>query len=121
MFCKATYNGGITRHEEHLMGGNKNVKQCPSCPTEVREEIRAYVENKVVSNPKYQMRQQEPVVNIDDEDDMDEYDEMMTPSKTQKMSSSVSASSTEQNVTKCPLNLYFSEKSQQKGVGFDET
>ncbi|KAG5585902.1 hypothetical protein H5410_046336 [Solanum commersonii] len=69
------------------------------------------------------MRQQEEhVVNIDDDNDnMDKYGEMMPPSKTQKMSSSVSASSTEQNVTKCPLNLYFSEKSQQKGVGFDET
>lgn len=47
------------------------------------------------------------MVNIDDDDDLDKYSEMMPPSKTQKMSSSVSASSTEQNMTKCALNLYF--------------
>jgi len=73
------------------------------------------VETKIASYPKYQLRQQEEhVVNIDDDDDMDKYGEMMPPSKTQKMSSSVSASSTERNVTKCPLNLYFSEKSHKR-------
>ena len=27
MFCKVTYNGGVTRHKQLLMGGNRNVKQ----------------------------------------------------------------------------------------------
>lgn len=104
------------------MGGNRNVKQCPSCPPEAREEIRVYVENKMANNPKYQMRQQEePVITVDYDDDIDEYDEMKSPSKSQKMTSSGSASSTGRNVTKGPLNLYFSQKSQQKGAGFDET
>lgn len=50
-FCEHTSNCGITQHKRQLMGGNKNVKQCPSCPTEVREEIRVYVKNNVTSNP----------------------------------------------------------------------
>ncbi|MDV3170270.1 MAG: hypothetical protein Q8811_00640, partial [Candidatus Phytoplasma australasiaticum] len=128
-FCQITYNGGITRHKQHLMGGNKNVKQCPSCPPEVREEIRAYVQNKVTNNPKFQARQQEEhvhVLNLDDDDDMDEYGEMMPPSKIQKMSSSGSATSTGRNVKKGPMNLYFPQTSQQKGgfekgPGVDET
>ena len=45
---------------------------------------------------------------------MDDYAEMMPPSKTQKISSS-GGSSNARSVTKGPLNLYFSQKSTQKG------
>ncbi|KAH0709318.1 hypothetical protein KY284_010745 [Solanum tuberosum] len=81
----------------------------------------------MASNLKFQVRQLEEYVNIDDDDDdMDEYGEMMPPSKTPKMSSTGGASSTARNVKKGPINLYFPQKSQQKGgfekgAGVDET
>ncbi|KAK4733910.1 hypothetical protein R3W88_008171 [Solanum pinnatisectum] len=126
VFCGGTFNGGITRHKQHLMGGYKNVKQCTSCSSEIRDEIRAYTTNKIASNLKFQVRQVEEYVNFDDDGDTDEYAEMMPPSETQKMSSSGGASSTTRNVTKGPMNLYFPQKSQQKGsfekgAGIDET
>ena len=97
------------------MGGFKNVKQCVACPSEIREEIRVYMQNKIANNPKVQMRQPEEFVDIDDLDEMDDYAEMRPPSKTQKISSS-GGSSTARSVTKGPLNLYFSQKSTQKGA-----
>ncbi|KAH0730080.1 hypothetical protein KY289_001268 [Solanum tuberosum] len=84
-FCGSTFNGGITRHKQHLVGGYKNVKQCSACPSVIREEVRAYMQNKIANNPKFQVRQPEEYVDIDD---MDEYAEMMPPSKTPKISSS---------------------------------
>nr|XP_025884104.1 uncharacterized protein LOC101249139 [Solanum lycopersicum]XP_025884105.1 uncharacterized protein LOC101249139 [Solanum lycopersicum] len=113
-FCGSTFNGGITRHKQHLVGGFKNVKQCAACPSEIREEIRAYMQSKIANNPKFRMRQPEEFVDIDDLDEMDDYAEMRPPSKTQRISSS-GGSSTARSVTKGPLNLYFSQKSTQKG------
>ncbi|KAG5620128.1 hypothetical protein H5410_005346 [Solanum commersonii] len=112
-FCGSTFNGGITRHKQHLVGGFKNVKQCTACPSAIREEARAYMQNKIANNPKFQVRQPEEYIDI--VDDMDEYAEMMPPSKTPKISSSGGASSTARNVTKGPMNLYFPHKSTQKG------
>ncbi|KAH0652661.1 hypothetical protein KY289_030339 [Solanum tuberosum] len=125
-FCGSTFNGGITRHKQHLVGGFKNVKQCTACPSAIREEVRAYMQNKIANNPKFQVRQPEEYIDIDDLDDMDEYAEMMPPSKTPKISSSGGASSTARNVSKGPMNLYFQQKSTQKrgfekGGGIDET
>ncbi|XP_015065814.1 uncharacterized protein LOC107011018 [Solanum pennellii] len=76
------------------------------------------MQNKIANNPKFQVRQPEEYVDIDDLDEMDDYAEMMPPSKTQKISSS-GGSSTARSVTKGPLNLYFSQKSTQKG-GFEK-
>ncbi|KAH0671538.1 hypothetical protein KY290_026376 [Solanum tuberosum] len=125
-FCGSTFNGGITRHKQHLVGGFMNVKQCTACPSEIREEVRAYMQNKIANNPKFQVRQPDEYIDIDDVDDMDEYAEMRPPSKTPKISSSGGASSTARNVTKGPMNLYFPHKSTQKGGfekggGIDET
>ncbi|KAL3334300.1 hypothetical protein AABB24_030834 [Solanum stoloniferum] len=122
-FCGSTFNGGITRHKQHLVGGFKNVKQCTACPSAIREEVRAYMQNKITNNPKFQVRQPEEYIDIDDVDDMNEYAEMMPPSKTPKISSSGGASST---ARKGPMNLYFPQKSTQKGGfekggGIDET
>ncbi|KAK6784794.1 hypothetical protein RDI58_018249 [Solanum bulbocastanum] len=114
-FYGSTFNGGITRHKQHLVGGFKNVKQCITCPSAIREEVRAYMQNKIANNPKFQVRQPEEYIDIDDLDDMDEYAEMMPPSKTPKISSSGDTSSTTRSVTKGPMNLYFSQKSTQKG------
>nr|XP_004238493.1 uncharacterized protein LOC101254199 [Solanum lycopersicum] len=127
-FCGSTFNGGITRHKQHLVGGFKNVKQCTAFPPEIREEVRAYIQNKIANNPNFQMRQPEEFIDVDYLDQMDDYKEMMPPSKTQKISSSSSGSalSIAWNVTKGPLNLYSSQKSTQKGGfekggGIDET
>ncbi|KAG5586496.1 hypothetical protein H5410_046930 [Solanum commersonii] len=70
-FCGSTFNGGITRHKQHLVGGFKNVKQCTACPSAIREEVRAYIQNKIANNPKFQVRQPEEYIDIDDVDDMD--------------------------------------------------
>ncbi|KAG5590033.1 hypothetical protein H5410_040547 [Solanum commersonii] len=125
-FCGSTFNGGITQHKQHLVGGFKNVKQCIACPSVIREEVRAYMQNKIANNPKFQVRQPEEYIDIDNLDDMDEYAEMMPPSKTPKISSSGGVSSTARNVSKGPMNLYFPQKSTQKrvfekGGGIDET
>ena len=83
-FCGSTFNGGITRHKQHLVGGFKNVKQCTASPSEIREEVRAYMQNKIANNPKFQVRQPEEYIDIDDLDQMDDYEEMMPPSKTKR-------------------------------------
>ncbi|KAH0732949.1 hypothetical protein KY290_003793 [Solanum tuberosum] len=114
--ARSTFNSGITRHKQHLVGGFKNVKQCTACPSVIREEVRAYMQNKIANNPKFQVRQPEEYIDIDDVDDMDEYAEMMPPSKTPMISSSGGASST---ARKGPMNLYFPQKSTQKG-GFEK-
>ena len=111
-FCGSTFNDGITQHKRTFSGGFKNVKQCTACPLGIREEVRAYMQNKIANNLKFQVRQPEEYVDIDE---MDDYAKMMPPSKTQKISSS-GGSSTTRSVTKGPLNLYFSQKSTQKGA-----
>ncbi|XP_015072768.1 uncharacterized protein LOC107016988 [Solanum pennellii] len=127
-FCGSTFNDGKTRHKQHLVGGFKNVKQCTAFPSDIKEKVRAYMQNKIINNPKFQVRQPKEYIDVDDLDQMDDYEEMMPPSKTQKISSSSNggASSTARNVTKGPLNRYFSQKSTQKGgfekgEGIDET
>lgn len=40
----------ITRHKRHLVGAFKMKKECPSCSLEIRDEIRTYMSNKIVSN-----------------------------------------------------------------------
>ena len=68
------------------------------------------MQNKIANNPKFQVRQPEEYIDIDDLDQMDDYEEMIPPSITQKISSS-GGSSTARSVTNGPLNLYFSQKS----------
>ena len=113
-FCGSTFNGGITRHKQHLVGRFKNVKQCVAFPSEIREEVRAYMQNKIANNPKFQARQSEEHIDIDDLDQMDDYEETMPPSKTQKISSS-GGSSTARSVTRRTFEPLFSQKSTQKG------
>ncbi|OIT24098.1 hypothetical protein A4A49_58895, partial [Nicotiana attenuata] len=84
--------GGITHHKQHLIGGFKNVVQCPLCPPEVREEVKAFVEKKNVT--RTQMNYEASI-----------------------FSNSSSGSSTARTVIKGPLNLYFSAKQQEKGEG----
>ncbi|CAL0316902.1 unnamed protein product [Lupinus luteus] len=45
-FCSNIYRGGITRLKNHLMGRSGNVKTCPQCPKEVREELWAIFNEK---------------------------------------------------------------------------
>ncbi|OIT29621.1 hypothetical protein A4A49_58464, partial [Nicotiana attenuata] len=117
-FCEKIYHGGITRHKQHLIGGFKNVVQCPLCPPEVREEVKAFVNKKNVT--RTQMNFEASVNLIDEDDEMDEDGEMgppPPPPKTHKISSSSSGSSTARTVTKGPLILYFSAKQQEQGKG----
>nr|XP_016466724.1 PREDICTED: uncharacterized protein LOC107789427 isoform X1 [Nicotiana tabacum] len=119
VFCEKTYHGGITRHKQHLIGGFKNIVQCPLCPPEVREEVKAFVDKKNVT--RTQMNFEASVNPIDEDDKMDEDGEMRPPppkKKTHKISSnSSSGSSTTARTTKGPLNLYFSAKQQENGKG----
>ncbi|CAA0833259.1 hAT transposon superfamily [Striga hermonthica] len=63
-YCAKIMNGGITRAKNHLMGRKGDVAACKKCPTEVREELWAYVKEKENTGPgdsKY--------VSLDDSDD----------------------------------------------------
>ncbi|KAF3620065.1 Auxin response factor 12 [Capsicum annuum] len=52
---------------------------------EIRNKVKAFVDSKAVANPKNQRCV--PSYNIIDDDDVDEHQEMMPPSKSQRMSS----------------------------------
>ncbi|XP_073305730.1 uncharacterized protein [Primulina huaijiensis] len=49
-FCGKTTNGGIYRHKQHLVGGNRNTKTCSKCPEHVKEEISSYMSKKKLKN-----------------------------------------------------------------------
>ncbi|OIS97370.1 hypothetical protein A4A49_60767, partial [Nicotiana attenuata] len=115
--CEKTYHGGITRHKQHLVGGFKNVVQCPLCPVDVREKVKAFVEKKNVARTQmsYKASKSGPPRNPP-------YPPPPPPTHTQKKNSkkslnSSSGSSTAQTVTKGPLNLYFSARQQEMGKG----
>uniref|UniRef100_A0A1S3ZY81 DUF659 domain-containing protein n=1 Tax=Nicotiana tabacum TaxID=4097 RepID=A0A1S3ZY81_TOBAC len=112
VFCEKTYHGGITRHKQHLIGEFKNVIQCPLCPPEVREEVKAFVDKKNVT--RTQMNYEASMNLIDEDGEMGP-----PPPKTHKISSNSSSgsSTTARTVTKGPLNLCFSAKQQEKGKG----
>ncbi|KAG5587186.1 hypothetical protein H5410_047620, partial [Solanum commersonii] len=44
LLAAITFNGGITRYKQYLVGGFKNVKQCTACRSAIREEVRAYMQ-----------------------------------------------------------------------------
>lgn len=67
-FCRRTINGGITRFNQHLIGENKNVKICQTCPANIKDEVKAFVDSKVATNPKNQRYM--PSYNIVDDDDI---------------------------------------------------
>ncbi|XP_073136974.1 uncharacterized protein [Henckelia pumila] len=45
-FCGKVTNGGIYRHKLHLVGGNRNVKECSKVPKHVKEEIKEFIKKK---------------------------------------------------------------------------
>ncbi|KAG5569725.1 hypothetical protein H5410_059491 [Solanum commersonii] len=118
-FCNVTYNGGIFHHKKHLIGGYRDVKVCPNVPDKVKEEIKEYLLKK--NKFKIQMNHEASMVNLVDNDEMDD-DEvevnmpMGPPSKHQRMPSSRSGSSIN-STTKGPMNLYFSQKPNEKRKG----
>ncbi|KAG5621435.1 hypothetical protein H5410_006653 [Solanum commersonii] len=119
-FCNVTYNGGIFRHKKHLIGGYRDVKVCPNVPDKVKEEIKEYLLKK--NEFKIQMNHEASMVNLVDNDEMDD-DEvevnmpMGPPSKHQRMPSSSGSGSSINSTTKGPMNLYFSQKSNEKRKG----
>ncbi|KAG5629242.1 hypothetical protein H5410_000959 [Solanum commersonii] len=119
-FCNVTYNGGIFRHKKHLIGGYRDVKVCPNVPDKVKEEIKEYLLKK--NEFKIQMNHEASMVNLVDNDEMDD-DEvevnmpMGPPSKHQRMPSSSGSGSSINSTTKGPMNLYFSQKPNEKRKG----
>ncbi|KAF3682083.1 hypothetical protein FXO37_02537 [Capsicum annuum] len=80
------------------------MKRRRLCEKDIRDEVKAFVDSKTATNPKNQRYM--PSYNIvDDDDDMNELEEMMFPSKYQKMSSSGGSVSSSAYVTKgLPFN-----------------
>ncbi|XP_019226720.1 PREDICTED: uncharacterized protein LOC109208135 [Nicotiana attenuata] len=52
-FCGKTTTGGINRAKQHLVGNFRNTTKCTKCPHEVREELKAYMEEKKVRKDIY--------------------------------------------------------------------
>ena len=122
IFCDVTYNGGIFRHKRHLMDGYRDLKVCTKVPNKVREEIKEYMLKK--NEFKTQLNHEASMVNLVDNDEMDddEFEVNMTmsmgpPSKQQRMPSCSGSGSFINNIVKGPLNLYFSQKSNEKRNG----
>jgi len=46
-FCGKITKGGVYRAKQHLVGGYRNAKVCPKCPSHVKEEIREYMSKKL--------------------------------------------------------------------------
>ncbi|XP_073122785.1 uncharacterized protein [Henckelia pumila] len=72
-FCGKVTNGGIYRHKLHLVGGNRNVKECSKCPEHVKEEIKEFIKKK--SNLKNQMNDiphLDDIVDLEDDEDEDD-------------------------------------------------
>nr|XP_009798566.1 PREDICTED: uncharacterized protein LOC104244778 [Nicotiana sylvestris] len=123
IFCQKMYNGGIHRHKRHLIGGFRDVKECPSVPDTIKKEMRDYVEKKnELKNP---MSHGVSMINLLDEDSQMDEDDLEVndimrppPSKSQrKNSTSGSGSSTAGSNVKGPLNLFFSQKPNEKRKG----
>ncbi|KAH0673922.1 hypothetical protein KY284_025009 [Solanum tuberosum] len=115
IFCDVIYNGRIFRHKKHLIGGYRDVKVCMKVPDSVKKEIKEYLLK--INEFKTQMNHEASMVNLVDDDEVEVNMPMGTPSKCQKMpSSSGSGSSTNSNV-KGPMNLYFSQKPNEKIKG----
>ncbi|OIT36503.1 hypothetical protein A4A49_56288, partial [Nicotiana attenuata] len=109
-FVKKIYHGGITRHKQHLICGFKNVIQCPLCPPEVREEVKAFVEKKNVARTQMNY---ETLMKM-----MKWMKKVKWDLPTHKINSNTSSgSSTSRTMTKGPHNLYFSAKQQERGKG----
>ncbi|KAG5614531.1 hypothetical protein H5410_014355 [Solanum commersonii] len=121
-FCDVTYNGGIFRHKKHLIGGYRDVNVCPNIPDKVKEEIKEYLLKK--NEFKIQMNHEASMVNLVDNDEMDD-DEvevnmpMGPPSKHQRMPSSSGSGSSINSTIKCPMNLYFSQKPNEREKMYD--
>ena len=48
-FCGNIYKGGVYRIKCHFVGGFSSVVECSSCPSHVKEETKAYMQQKEVS------------------------------------------------------------------------
>uniref|UniRef100_A0A1S4DHB6 BED-type domain-containing protein n=1 Tax=Nicotiana tabacum TaxID=4097 RepID=A0A1S4DHB6_TOBAC len=110
-FCNKITTGGIYRFKYHLIGSDRNVTSCSKCPSEVREEIKNFVEKK--KKQKNQMSHQPMVTNLDDDDD--DIEELLLPTKRGRDAISSSHGSS----TKGPIDCYFPKKPEAKSRGKD--
>ncbi|XP_075103563.1 uncharacterized protein LOC142178132 [Nicotiana tabacum] len=115
-FCNKITTGGIYRFKFHLIGGDRNVTSCPKCPSEVRDEIKNFVEKK--KEQKNQMSHQPLVTNLDDDGD-DDIEELSLPTKRGRDAISSSHGSTGTSRTKGPIDCYFPKKPEGKSGGKD--
>ncbi|MQL71231.1 hypothetical protein Taro_003549 [Colocasia esculenta] len=93
--------GGIYRLKQHLVGIAGNVSKCPSCPMEVRNEIKAYMKGekieKLLTTQQQQQLQDEISgrqirrdytlpINVDDDEDDDDDPEFTAAARASRRS-----------------------------------
>ncbi|KAL4574986.1 hypothetical protein LXL04_021826 [Taraxacum kok-saghyz] len=72
-FCGTVVKGGAFRLKQHLIGGFKDAKKCPNSPEHVKEELKAFMDNKQSLKAQQQMQQARFQLHEPDEfDDVDE-------------------------------------------------
>ncbi|GKE94513.1 hypothetical protein Tco_1579368 [Tanacetum coccineum] len=68
-FCFKVTKGGAFRLKKHLVGGFKDVTDCPSCPEHVKTIVREFMINKQIAKRTNQLLPRLNEVDEDSEDD----------------------------------------------------
>ncbi|KAL4567753.1 hypothetical protein LXL04_023346 [Taraxacum kok-saghyz] len=72
-FCGTVVKGGAFCLKQHLIGRFKDAKKCPNSPEHVKEELKAFMDNKQSLKAQQQMQQARFQLHEPDEfDDVDE-------------------------------------------------
>ncbi|XP_052210470.1 uncharacterized protein LOC127813510 isoform X1 [Diospyros lotus] len=71
-FCGKITKGGVYRAKHHLVGGYRNTKVCPKCPSHVKEEIREYMSKKLEEK-----NNSDVILDFDDIDTLGDDDEVV--------------------------------------------
>ena len=59
IFYNKVTKGGIYRHKQHLVGGQRNAKKCTKCPIHVRQEMEDYMNGKKNQKEQLKMRNED--------------------------------------------------------------
>ncbi|KAD5318143.1 hypothetical protein E3N88_18089 [Mikania micrantha] len=70
-FCGKVCKAGISRLKQHLVGGFKDVSDCPKCPSHVREEMKVNMKAKEMSKVENILKSTIQLDDCDLEDDKD--------------------------------------------------
>ncbi|KAI3507987.1 hypothetical protein L1887_22986 [Cichorium endivia] len=76
-FCGQVLKGGVFRFKQHLIGGFKDARKCPSCPDHVREELNAFMMKKQTMRAEQQMQQTARMQQHFDEYDVEEEEDVV--------------------------------------------